>query len=130
MYFYMPTQGRIVCNDDMIVDLAIVGNMGVHHEEIIISDQGLPVWVCRDMHCAELSEGVMIPNDDTTIYISGSNILRIFPYATAMEYLIIVPQGCVLFDLYIRPDLAMSTNLYVLPDDAERPDPYALPNSS
>ena len=54
----MSGQGCSIRHDDLISDLTVMGHMGVGHEEILISDDGLPTSLDRAS-----MEGDKLPDD-------------------------------------------------------------------
>ena len=56
---YMPTEGRRIGQDDVVADPAVVGHMGIGHEEIVIADAGLD----RILHGAAVNGGPLAHDD-------------------------------------------------------------------
>lgn len=118
----MSGQGAIVGKNDMIPDRAIVGDMGVGEEVIVISDDGLTSGTGTAIDGAEFAEAVVVADFEVGRLGFVFEILRPLSNRTEREEMVVVPDAGGAGDADMTGEDAMGTDGDIGSDDAEGPN--------
>ena len=131
----MPAQHGAVGHDQVITDLAIMGNMHTSHQKAVITKLGDPVFLfARAIDRDTFADRIVIANQNTGSASTETDILGFTTNDGARMDMIMTAhddssldhhvafKGCIVPNLHIGTDVAERTNLDVITEFSPRVD--------
>src|SRR5690606_4715867 len=111
---YMASQSRIVGENDVIAQLAIVRDMHVSHDPVIAAQAGNAfVLHCAAIDGDALAYRVAITDDQLRRFIRILLVLRRGAYGGKLENLVVAPYRGVTFNHHMRADTGTGADLHM-----------------
>ncbi len=119
---HMPTQGGVVRQGRVVVDLTVVGNMAVGHDPVLVSDaRDTAGGLHAQVDGAELADGIAGTNDQFRGLTRVLLVLRHGANRVELEYGVVAPDRGAALNHAMGTDAGALCNANLGPDDGVRP---------
>jgi hypothetical protein len=118
----MAGQQSVIRKDDVVADLAIVGDVNARHDEIAITDDSGAVGLHRSVERGMLADGVVGPDDEQAGEFGLVEVLRQSAQDGSFVNDRIDAEPRTVFYDYVTGQLAVGTDHHITFDDGKRPD--------
>jgi len=118
---YMPCQTGAVRENCVVIYVAVVGDMHVGHEKIIVTDSGLAsMFRGAAIYRAELAKDISVADAESRIFASISRVLRFFSNRTVLKNTVVLANAGVGANNDVRPDFRVIANFDTGFDNCKR----------
>ncbi len=115
-------------HDQLVTDLAIMGNMNASHQKTPITQLGDPIFFfARPIDRDALADRIVITDQDTRSTAAVTDVLRFTADHRPRMNMVVVPHNDTTFDHHVALEFCIIANLYVRPDVTERTDLDIVP---
>src|SRR3990172_10525893 len=127
---HMSCEGCRIRHDDVAAEFAVMGDVRVGHEKVVVTDDGHTVAAQRGpVHGRVLPDGIPVPDDDARLFVQVLGILRREPDAREGVYRTFFPDLGLPFNDHMGDEPRSPLDVHLSPDDAEGTDHNVLVDS-
>lgn len=120
VYLDMAAKQRAVGDDDVVADVAVVRDVGVGHEEIVVPNYCIFFVFVGAMNGHAFAKGVVVSNAQARRSVFVFQVLRSFADNCACKNFVVRANGAVAGDVSVRADNAARPEDNVFINDRER----------
>src|SRR5690554_5231977 len=115
---YMARKCGVVNQNTVITKHAIVTNMHICHQQIVVADGGfMAILNGAAMDGDALTNNIVITDYQTSRFAFVFQVRRVLTYCGKLKNLIVLANDCRAFDHDMRGDHRARTNLYIRSDN-------------
>src|SRR5438552_2370800 len=119
----VASQRRGISHDDVITENAVVPDMHVRHQKIMVPDSGAAAAAFRAaMEVDVFAKDIVIADGEKRVFAFELQVLRLQADGSKRIELIILPDRCRTFDDHVRFEAAPAADLHPASDAAKRPN--------
>ncbi len=116
---YVAAQRGRIRHDDVVADLAVMRDVGVSHDEVVIAESGATTpFRCSPIDGNELSNLVVIADFKASGFTRVANILRSQTDRSELVEAVVRADFGFAFDHHVRDQMAACAKFYIGSDDA------------
>ena len=118
----MPGDGDAVDQDHVVPDPAVVGNVRVDHEEVVVADDRLAVFLESPMEGDVFADRVARADREPARVFGNIDVLRQPPQHGPLEDEVARPENRAMLDHHVGGEMAVFPELYIALNYAKRAD--------
>jgi hypothetical protein len=122
VHFHFPGQLRSVSQDDMVFQNAVVGSMGIGHQQTIVSDDGFPLGSRTAIHGCTFADSGVIADFTGRFFSLEFQILGNTCYDGSRKYPAVFSNARPFKDNGMRINTGIIANNGILIDECESAD--------
>ena len=123
---YVAGQGRAVGEDDVVADPAVVPDVGIDHEQVIVPDAGLHATAARaDVERRELADRIPVADRQRTVLPAILHVLRNGAHAGELENPVVAADRRAALHHAVRSHARIPAEAHVRADHRVRADLHA-----
>ena len=123
---HVAGQGGAVGEDDVVADPAVVADVGIDHEQVVVPDAGLHAATVRaDVEGGELADRVPVADRQRAVLPAILHVLRHRAHAGELENPVVAADRRAALHYAMRPHARILTDAHVRADHRVRADLYA-----
>jgi hypothetical protein len=114
-HLHMAPEKDGVCHDDVVFQMAIMGDVRTCHEEVVVSDDGLAPAACRaGVNGDKFPDDVAVPDDERAVLALEFEVLRVGANDRVGEYAVVSSDRRAAGDIAIVAYCRAAADFHVL----------------